>query len=818
MKFQKDIQVNSIKDKIETRFKLFGLWVFDNRIKTLLLVLMIAAGFVSQLPKITVDTSSEGFLHKSDPILISYDHFREQFGRDEIIVLAIKSPEVFEQKFLKKLSELHQELEDNVPFLDDINSLINARNTHGYEDQLIVEDLFEEIPQSLEEMQIKKSFALNSSLFKNFVLSEDGSFTTIMIRSSAFASEDISTENMEAGFEDTAPNTNNKIEKNFLTDVQNSQIVNKVREIIAKYQSENFQIYAAGSPVVVDAIKRAMQHDMQKFIKLALLIIAIVLFLLFRRISGVFLPLLVVILTLLSTISMMAISGVSIKLPTQILPLFLLAVGVAAAVHLLAIFFRHFNEHGDKRSSIGYCLGHSGLAVAMTSLTTAAGLLSFSTSEVAPIADLGWFAASGVMISLLYTLILLPSLIAILPLKQKQDDSTQNRTLFMDNLLCKISTIATTHSKKIVNIAAVLFIISFIGVMQINFKHDPLRWLPESWDSRQATELIDVKMRGTGIIEVVVDTGKVNGLYEPKFMNTLDELHNQIDELTHRDIFVGKTVSVVDILKESNRALHENKDEYYQVPQDKALIAQELFLFENSGSDDLEDFVDSQFSMARFTIKTPWVDAATNAEMIQRIETEFKGAFGASASMYSTGMASLFSRTMDAAIEGTKQSYTIAAFVICLMMIVLMGNVKLGLISMIPNLLPIFISMGMMGYFGLPLDMFTMLIGSISIGLVVDDTIHFMHNFRRYHLNCGDVNQAVRETLHSTGRAIVVTTIVLCLGFFIFMAASMENLFRFGLITGITIFLALLGDLFLAPALMKLLYDRNGSSNQKTTA
>jgi len=786
-----------------------GLWMYDNRIKTLLFVLLIAVGFISQVPKITIDTSSEGFLHKEDPILIAYDQFREQFGRDEIVLLAIKTPEVFSQVFLTKLTNLHQELEDNLPYLDDINSLVNARNTYGNGDELIVEDLFEQIPQSADEMQRKKGFALNSSLYKNFILSEDGQFTTIMIRSSAYSGENNAAVDIAAGFDNTTVDTSAKSEKTFLSDAENSEVVNKTRDIVEKYKADDFEVYVAGSPVVVDAIKRAMQHDMKTFIRLALLTIAIVLFILFRRISGVFLPLLVVVLTLLSTISMMAMTGSAIKLPTQILPLFLLAVGVAAAVHLLSIFFRHYNEHGDKREAIGYCLGHSGLAVAMTSMTTAAGLLSFSTSEVAPIADLGRFAASGVMISLLYTLFLLPSLIAILPIKQKQDIASQKRTQFMDDLLLKFSDIATTHSKGIVNIAAILFVISLIGVMQITFKHDPLRWLPESWESRQATDLIDVKMRGTGIIEVVVDTGKVNGLYEPKFMNTLNELHTKINPLSVGDIFVGKTVSVVDILKESNRALHENKNEFYQVPQNRDLIAQELFLFENSGSDDLEDFVDSQFSMARFTIKTPWVDAATNAQLIKIIETEFNSAFKGSATMYATGMASLFSRTMDAAIEGTKQSYIIAAFVICLMMITLMGSVKLGLISMIPNLLPIFVSMGLMGYLGMPLDMFTMLIGSISIGLVVDDTIHFMHNFRRYHLLSGDVNQAVRETLHSTGRAIVVTTVVLCMGFFIFMAASMENLFRFGLITGITIFLALLGDLFLAPALMKLLYDRN---------
>ena len=802
---QATTQYLSVKHKIEHGFRQFGEWVFDNKWKTLALMFLLIAGVLSQLPKITIDTSSEGFLHADDPILATYNEFRDQFGRDETIMLAIKTPNVFDQTFLRDLKKLHIELEDNVPYLDEVNSLINARNTRGEGDSLIVEDLFEDWPESAEALAEKKSLILNSKLYKNFLISEDAKYTTLMISTVAYSPGE-SEVDLTEGFEESSEPS--KEDLTFLTDAENSEVVNKVQEITKKYHSENFYIYHAGSPVVVHSIKRSMQKDMQTSTKFALLTIAIVLLILFRRASGVFLPILMVILTLLSTLAFMAATGTPLKLPTQILPSFLLAVGVAASVHLLSIFYHHLNEHHNKREAIAYSLGHSGLAIAMTSLTTAAGLLSFSMSEVAPIADLGRFAASGVLVSLIYTLVLLPALIALIPLKHKDDSSTQGRTRLMDKVLLAFAHVSTNHSKTIVIASVIIIVVSVFGLLKTTFFHDPLTWMPKSWETRQATELLDVEMKGTSVLEVVIDTGKENGLYEPKLIQALDKLHTTIDDFSLGEINISKTVSLVDVLKESNRALHGNDEKYYTPPVERDLIAQELLLFENSGSDDLEDLVDSQFSKARFTIKTPWIDAARNTQLILAIEEQFKAALADQADTSVTGMGSLFGRTMDAAINSTKISYLAATAVITIMMILLLSDIKLGLVSMIPNLLPIVISLSVMGYLGMPLDMFTMLIGSIAIGLVVDDTIHFLHNFRRYHKETQNVNLAVEKTLLSTGRAIFVTTVVLCLGFFIFMTADMNNVFRFGFITGITIILALLSDLLLAPALMKLMYGK----------
>jgi predicted RND superfamily exporter protein len=260
---------------------------------------------------------------------------------------------------------------------------------------------------------------------------------------------------------------------------------------------------------------------------------------------------------------------------------------------------------------------------------------------------------------------------------------------------------------------------------------------------------------------------------------------------------------VTTILKEINQALNENRSAYYAIPQNRDLIAQEFLLFENSGSDDLEDVVDSQFSKARFTIKGPFKDAVKYNRFIDTVNRYFDENFP-EANITLTGLMVLLSRTVNNAIISMATSYIIALVVITVLMIILIGRFQIGLLSMVPNLAPILLMLGIIGATPLKMDLFTMMVASIAIGLAVDDTIHFMHNFRRYYEQSGDPKQAVYETLNTTGRAMLVTTIVLSIGFLIFVFASMNNLFAFGLLTAFTILMALVADYLVAPALMVL--------------
>ena len=813
--------MKNFRNRIEAWFETYAHVICRHRIKTIVIMLVLTAAMISQIPKITMDTSNESFLHHSDPTLVAYNEFRHQFGRDDLIIIAIEPENVFDQKFLKKLTDFHDDLQAQVPHVEDITSLVNARNTRGEGDVLIVEDLLEHWPGEQAALEALRDRVMSNPLYMNRLISEDGRLTTLVIQTNTYSSDGDSLESLADFDEDGGAATGGDVidvmegfkeettsvaEAQFLTGEELSAAVAQVKKVAAKYQAPDFKLYIAGAPVVTNTLKRFMIKDQKLFIRLIVLTIGLCLFIMFRRLTAVVLPMIVVGCALVSTLGLMAIFKVPLKMPTSVLPSFIMAVGVADSIHILTIFYRQLARIGKKIESIAYAMGHSALAIVLTTLTTAAGLASFGTSEVAPIAELGIFAGTGVVLALLFTLVLLPALLAVVPARAKQRNTRTLRASYMDGLLIWISDFSTSYPKSITAVCAILMTLALIGAFQLTFTHHVLKWLPETADVRIATEKIDTTLKGSVVMEVIVDSGQVNGLFDIDILNNLESLAREVEKIKQEDLFVGKATSVADILKEIHRALNENRPEYYVIPQDPALIPQEFLLFENSGSDDLEDVVDSQFQTARFTIKVPWLDAVKYVTLLENLVGRFDRSLGDKAQISMTGMMTIMFSTVVSAIYSAAESYIIAGVVITVMVILLIGSFRIGLLAMLPNLLAILFVMGLMGLFYFPFDLFTMLIGSIAIGLAVDNTIHFMHNFRRYFAETGDVPRAVRETLLTTGRALFVTTVVLSIGFFIYMFATMNNLFYFGLLTGITIILALVANFFLAPALMALIH------------
>jgi len=809
--------MSSIRNKIETLFESFAYFLFDNKYKIFIFMLLVIVLLALRIPGIAIDTSTEGFLHKNDSILLDYEAFRDQFGRDEMAIVAIEPEKVFDLKFLEKLKALHQDLNDNLPYLDDITSLVNARNTYGNKDELIVEDLLEHWPENEKELAIIKKKAMANQMYKNLLLSENGRLTTIIIKTLTYSGKKQSPDDDLSGFvnDDVSEQNIGGQKAGYLTDKENSEFVTALEKIIDRHRTREFPVFIAGTPVVTDFLKRSMITNMRKFMGIALVTIAIFLFVMFRRLSGVFMPIFIVIVSLVSTLGLMSLSGVSIKIPTQILPSFLLSVAIGASVHVLVMFFQSFDKQYSKRDSIARALGHSGLAIVMTSLTTAGGLMSFSTAAVAPIADLGVFASAGIILSLMYTIVFLPVLLAILPIKSKNISDSENlcepQKRLMDNLLNASIHISTHYPKKVLFVSFILTLVALAGSMRIELSHDPVRWLPHNSNVRLANEKLDIALKGTTSLEVILDTKKENGLYEPDLLLKLENSSKEMENYSDKKVVVGKAWSITSVLKETNQALHENKAEYYIIPESRDLIAQELFLFENSGSDDLEDFTDTQFSKARFTIKVPFVDAIAYAQFMDTVTKHFKENYPRH-NIKITGMVAMLARVITNAIHSMIKSYGYALIIITVLMIFLIGKVKIGMFSMIPNIFPIIIMLGVMGWCNLPMDLFCMMVGSIAIGLAVDDTIHFMHNFRRYYEIYHDAEKAVYETLHTTGRAMLVTTCVLSIGFFTFMFSEMNNLINFGFLTGFTLLMALLSDYFIAPSLMVLLNKNNNKA------
>ncbi len=800
-----------MRQRIEFWFQAVAGTIHDRPWFFIIVAVLVATGLGMQISRLRIDTSNESYFHHTDPVLTVYDDFKAQFGTDELIIVAIEAPDVFDPAFLHKLEKLHDELAENVPHLADITSLVNARNTRGETDRLIVEDLLENFPKNGDELAALKDRAMSNPLYINRLISPDATMTGIILETDLAETE--APDDVLAGFDDEPAGDEAVEKKPARTKNEMAEtIVNKVEEITAKYDSDDFDIQLAGVPVVLKVQKEAMMKDMGRFMMLALLTIGLCLFLMFHRISGVFLPITVVMLSLFSTLGLMGLFNVPFTLPSMILPSFLLAVGVGAAVHILSLVFREMGHGEDKRTAIIHALGHSGIAVVITSFTTAVGLASFATTALAPIAALGIFGGSGVLLSLFYTIVLIPALLAIIPLKKKKEKPAATRTNDrFDHIMDWIAELVARRPKMITTITILLMIAGLGSALQLRFSHNVLEWQPPSWECRQATERIDKIMGGTINIEIIVDTGKENGLYDPAVLKDLDRLAQELKVFDDGKVKVANASSVADIIKEIHQALNENRPEFYKVPDNAALIPQEFLLFENSGSDDLEKVIDSSFRKARFTLQVPWLDVFYYNGLLKKIETSFQESIGNRATVTITGLLQLFVHTVKAATLSMAEGYIIAAVLITLMMVMLVGGLRMGLISMVPNLAPVIFVMGLMHWIALPLDTYTMMIGTIALGLAVDDTVHFLNSFRRYFSMGQPAKEAIRSTLRTSGRAMLITTVVLALGFFMFTFASMLNIERFGYLTGLTLVLALLADFFSVPALMILMYSKKQS-------
>jgi predicted RND superfamily exporter protein len=801
-----DSATSPIRDRIELLFEAWGRFACRHAVVLIVGMLALSAALISQVPNLETDNSTDSFLHENDPIRLTYDEFRRQFGRDERIIVAVEAPDLFSPGFLARLKALHEELEREVPHVEDMISMVNARNTRGEGDELVVEELMERWPETPQQLAALRDRVLANPLYRNTLVSRDASVTTVTIELVAFvgdAAGDDALEGFDDEFEAAPPAGQVDGVREYLPEKDLSAAVRAARRVVERHEGPGFRLHMAGAPVMAERINTRMRADMVRFTAYSVLAIGVFLFLLFRRFTAVWMPLLVVVLSMLSTLGVMELLGGKITVASQILPSFLLAVGVGDSVHILVIFYQQLAAGSSKRDAIAFALGHSGLAIVMTTLTTAGGLASFLVADLKPVADLGIYAPVGVTFALVFTVVLLPPLLAVVPLRLPPHRASEGPDS-ITRVLQRMGDFSAAHPWSVVAVTGVVLALSGLGASLLRFSHDPMEWFPEEERFREATLFLNERLEGGNVVELLVHTGEENGVREPDFLNRLEEVRLEAARIHEGEWHISKSISIADVLKEIHQALNENRAEYYAIPQDRELVAQELLLFENSGSDDLEDVVDSLFRTARVTLRVPWMDAFAYPAQLDDLQARVTPILGEGVEIEITGLVSVLSRTFRAMVQSMVRSYIVALLVIVPLMILLIGHLFRGLLSMIPNLTPVIMMLGYMGWRHVPVDGLSMMVGAIVIGLAVDDTIHFMHNFRRYYERSGDARAAIQQTLETTGRALLVTSLVLAAGFFTYTGAYLHNTRTFGLLAGGAILVAFLANVIVAPSLMML--------------
>jgi predicted RND superfamily exporter protein len=788
-----------LRHRIEAAFGRWGRFVAQHAIWVVIVTLATTALFAVQLQHFRLDTTLESYFHEDDPVRLQYDAFRELFGRESFFVVALRPKGgVFQAEFLEELRVIHQEIEDEVPLLVEITSLVNVRETRGSEFGLSVDDFLEEWPETEQDVLAARSRALANPLYRNLVISEDGLITAIAIETEAYViAEDAGS---LGGFEDDHAFAADEDPKQvILSGADDLRITHALKAVLERHRRDDLEIYMSGMPAFNAELGERIGYDMALFTGLSVVFVALFLGLLFRRLAAVLLPIITVLLSVLSTLAFMGAMDIPLMPPTQSIPSFLLAVGIGGAVHLLTIFYQAQRRGDDKVTAISYALSHSGLPIVMTSATTAGGLISFTSAALKPISQFGVVTPVGVLLSLVYVLTLLPALIALVPMGAAQAETGDTAS---QRALIRIGSFASRRNLLVLAAWGLLIAMSLVGISRMTIGHDMIKWFPPEDHQRQSIEFLNENMGGAVSFELLVSSPEENALHEPELLRRLATLHDFTEHFEFNFVDPDKALSIVDVVKETHRALNENRADFYAIPDSRDLVSQELLLFENSGSDDVEDLVTSQFNTARITVRVPLVDGAYYVPFMDAYVERAQEILGPEVSVVLTGSVSLLGHTIKAALSTMLRSYATALIIITLLMISLIGSIRVGLLSMIPNLAPVIFALGLMGWLEIPIDMLNLMLGSIVIGLAVDDTIHFMHNFRREIERTGQVETAVTNTLRGTGQALFFTSCVLASGFLVFTQAYMSMLFNFGVLTASAIAVAFLADLTLAPALV----------------
>jgi predicted RND superfamily exporter protein len=792
------------RNRIDQSLERWGQLMVQRSWIVLGLTLVLLTWMVSLLPLLQVENSGQSYLNRNDPTSVRYDAFLEQFGQDEQILIAITPPDVFAPAFLEGLRDLHAELADELPHVTEVNSLINARHTRGENETLIVEDLMAEWPTTPEAFAGLRERVFSNPLYVDNLISRDGRTTTITIEPDLYSTADDGdiSGDLAAGFDsDEAPELAREPEH--LTADEKRELLRALNGILARHERPDVGVQIAGAPVMEDRVNVMMLADARAYMGLSGLAIALFLVGLFRRLSGVVLPALVVVASLISTLGTMVLLDIPFSITAAMVPIITMTVAVCTTIHILVVVYREVESGASREHAIASAFRHSGLAICMASSTTAVGMASFITAGLEPIRHLGIVVPFAVGYSLVFTMTMLPAIMSLIPLRASRWARRSAGPPVSERFLVWVGISAVRYSRLVLVSSLVLLFVLLLGATRLRFAHDPIAWFPEGDRTRVAVETIDRVLRGSTSVELMIDAGQENGLHEPEILGRIEAAMQMAESLEVGPIFVGKALSLVDIVKESHQALSGGSPESRVIPDSRQLVAQELLLFESGGGDDLDKFVDRQFQIARISLRLPETDAVGYQGFLSELRAGLDEKLGSELEYEVTGRTTLAARAMSALITSMGTSYLVALLVITPIMIFFIGNVRLGFISMVPNLFPVIFVLGVMGWMDLPLDASNAVIGCIIIGLAVDDTIHFLQCFRRDFEETGQLDEAVRRTMRVTGSALFFTSLVLSTGFVVMaLRGTMLNTISFGALSASGIAFAFLADVIVTPALI----------------
>ena len=758
---------------------------FQIKFRWLILLATILVTFIAclGLPQLQMTASEEEWFDDWDKVKIDQAHFNEIFGSEDSYMVLVRANDVFAPEVLSAIDRLSKRLENEVPYADRVVSLthnlsIPIANDEGFE----VIDPFESgIPTDSAQLAAKKSLIMSRESLVNNIVSDDAKETWVILSLKSYEG------GVDFGKDSIAPFARNVI-------------------LSEEFQSDKFQFLPTGMSYTEMEENEVISHECAIRIGIGFAVMLACLILFIRSLRGVIVPAIATVGGIASVLGVNAWLGIVGDESMVALPVLLgMALSVGYSIHYINSFRMHFRRTGNRRESVINAVEETGWPILFTVITTVASLISFLFAGIRPIRWIGGISAGIVFMVYLYVIILIPILMSFGknakpdPTQVKMAGATKADILFefFGRKVCR-------HSGIIAAISAAIMLLQIPGVMNIDVNMDYTKTMGEKIPF--VTRLMDMLSGKLGSLydfNVMVEFNESDALKNPANMKRIETLEQKLGTLQLTKISGDKprVQSVTRLVKEMNRTLNADSTEYYKIPDAQDMLTQLLFLYEISDADALFERMDEDYKTTYIHIELSGYDA-------KKIVEDLDSAKSYAAQIFSDAKTSIVGEVVNYAemngklVNGLLRSFGGSFVIIAIMMILAFGSIKAGLIGMIPNVAPVLLIGGVMGYSEMPLDMITMIVMPMILGIAVDDTIHMNNHIKYGYERTGSYKKALLLSYREIGKTMGMTTFILCAMFFVFIFSPMGALHNVGLLSIIGLAAALVADYTLTTALV----------------
>lgn len=743
--------------------------------------MMILLGIITvfmayQAQSIKWSYSLSNIVPDSDEEMIYFREFKKTYGEDgNVLVLALQDSSIYEVEHFANLSRLVKELEK----LDGVEGVLGLPNLQAItknnkERKFDLKPIFEEIPTQQADLDSLLKVANDQLLYRGQLTNPENGATLLVVSISA---QVLNSKSRDV----TVPDI-----------ILAAEAFEKVSNIDLKY---------SGLPFVRYINRSKVKAELNLFLIISVLITGVILFLFFRSFKAVIFPLIIIGVVVTWVLGTISLFGFEITLLTGLIPPIIVVIGIPNSVYMLNKYHNEYQTHGDKKKALTQIIRKIGIVTFITNMTTAVGFFVLISTRIQVLVEFGTVAGINILATFIVSIILIPVAFSYVdPPSPKHLKHLKFRML--NGVLTGLDIAVHRHKKIIFALTVIIVVASLIGGSKIKAVSFMLDDLPAKSELRQDMEFLENNFGGIMPLEIIVDTGQQKGVQNPATLTKINELEKYLDSIS----FMSIPISPLSFVKASRQAYYNGRPGFYGLPtnRDRAFILRYLKGNEDS-SDLIKSFVDSTGQHVRVSVKMADIgsvkmDSLVHGVIKPKIDSLFKDT---KLTADVTGTTYIYIKGNEYLIRNLITSMIIAFFVIALIMGALFRNGKMLLISIIPNIIPLVITGGIMGYFGIPLKPSTALIFSIAFGISVDNSIHFLAKYRQeLFANNFRVDIAVSNSLKETGASIIYTSIILFFGFVIFAASEFGGTVNLGRLTSITLLFAMFANLAVLPALL----------------